>query len=76
MTLSRVRTLYKSPNGDTWRTGINEQGKLIVLHEPNLASGGKPTEMDVNKFLDSDHYGPEHEALLSVITGKQTKDLS
>jgi hypothetical protein len=70
MTLSRLRTLYKSSNGDVWSTGTNEAGKLVVLHEPNRASGGKPTEMDVSTFLNVDPYGPEHEALLSLITGK------
>jgi hypothetical protein len=71
MTLSRVRTLYKSSNGDVWSIGTNDAGKLVVIHEPNRASGGQRTETDVSTFLNVDHYGPEHEALLSLIVGKQ-----
>ncbi len=70
MTLEGARTLYKSSNGDLWRYGTNSAGKLVVLHEPNPASGGKPTEIDVSTFLNVDHYGPEHETLLAIITGK------
>jgi hypothetical protein len=63
---SQSQTLYKSPNGDVWTAALNDLGKLVVLHEPNRASGGKPTEMDASTFLNVDHYGPEHEALLSI----------
>jgi hypothetical protein len=62
--------LYESSNEDVWRLGTNDAGKLVVLHQPNPASGGKPTEMDVSTFLNVNDYGPEHEALLSIITGK------
>jgi hypothetical protein len=70
MRLSDARTLYKGPNGDVWRYGKNDAGKLVVGHEPNPGSGGEPSEIDVSTFLNVDHYGPEHEALLSVIMGK------
>jgi hypothetical protein len=70
MTLTGARTLYESSNGDVWRLVTNDAGKLVVRHEPNPASGGKPTEVDVSTFLNVGHYGPEHEALLSIIMGK------
>jgi hypothetical protein len=71
MPLDHVRPLYESANGDVWSMGTNEAGKVVVLHEPNRASGGKPSEMDISTFLNVDHYGPEHEALLSLLLGKK-----
>ncbi len=70
MTLDRVNRLYESSNGDVWSAAMNDAGGIVVIHEPNRASGGKRTEMDVDTFLNVDHYGPEHEALLSLIVGK------
>ena len=70
MTLSESRRLYKSSNGDVWTAATNDVGRLVVIHEPNRASGGKRTEVDAETFLDVDHYGPEHEALLSLMVTK------
>ena len=68
--LNRSQTLYKSPNGDVWTAALNERGALVVVHQSNQASGGQRTETDVSTFLNVDHYGPEHEALLSLIGAK------
>jgi hypothetical protein len=59
MALSRLRTLYKSSSGDVWTAGMNEEGRLVVVHEPNRASGGLRSEIEVGEFLSADHYGPE-----------------
>lgn len=61
------RTLYTSSNGDTWSLCRNRQGNLVVLHEPNKASSGKPSEIDLGTFLAQGNQGPEHEALRQLI---------
>ena len=68
--VSSVRELYSSSNGDRWEAECDELGRLVIIHTPNLASGGKPKLMDIGAFLAADHYGPEHEALVSIILQK------
>jgi hypothetical protein len=67
MALSSLRELYTSSNGGRWEAGFDELGRLAIIHTPNVSSGGKPELMDVGAFLAADHYGPEHEALVSII---------
>jgi hypothetical protein len=62
MVLSSVRELYSSSNGDRWEAGCYELGRLVIIHTPNASSGGKPKLI----FLAAEHYGPEHEALVSI----------
>ena len=50
MTTQR-RKLYASSNGDTWYLCRDRSGTVIVSHEPNVASGGKPSQVDVGTFL-------------------------
>jgi hypothetical protein len=62
------RELYRSPNGDSWflaRDPANR--KAFVIHEPNRASGGEPSRVEIGAFLRSDAEGPEHQALLRLI---------
>jgi hypothetical protein len=40
--------------------------KMCVRHQPNLASGGKSSVIDVSAFLSEGH-GPQHEALLQLL---------
>ena len=63
------RELYRSPNGDRWLL-VREvlSGRVLVCHEPNLASGGKVSLMEVGDFLSRGH-GPEQQALLRLIGG-------
>jgi hypothetical protein len=68
--VSSVRELYSSSNGDRWEAGRDELGRLVIIHTPNVPSGGKPKLMDIGAFLAADHYGPEHEALVSIILQK------
>jgi hypothetical protein len=58
--------LYHSANGDTWSLCRNESGHLSVVHEPNRASGGKSSSVDVATFLAKGK-GPEQQALLDLI---------
>jgi hypothetical protein len=39
---------------------------MCVRHQPNLASGGKSSVIDVSAFLSEGH-GPQHEALLQLL---------
>jgi hypothetical protein len=62
------RELYCSPNGDRWlvaRDPATDHG--VIIHEPNRASGGRPTRIEVGAFLRAEHSGPEHLALLRLI---------
>ena len=34
---------------------------------PNVSSGGRPTDIDVGRFLVHDTHGPEHRELLRLI---------
>ena len=63
----QARTLYTSSSGDTWSLFRNRHGHVVVLHEPNNASGGKPLETDLATFLAQRNRGPEHEALRQLI---------
>jgi hypothetical protein len=59
--------LYSSPNGDRWlliRQALSD--RVMVRHEPNLASGGKVSVIEVGEFLSRGH-GPEQQALLKLI---------
>jgi hypothetical protein len=58
--------LYRSSSGDCWSLCKNESGKVYVVHEPNEASGGKQSIVDVRSFLAKGD-GPEQQALLQLI---------
>ncbi|MBP0495567.1 hypothetical protein [Roseomonas indoligenes] len=61
------RELYDSPNGDRWSL-VREarSGRVFVRHEPNLASGGETTMVEVADFLRRGA-GPEQQELLRLI---------
>ena len=58
---------YRSPNGDQWYF-VQEPGagRMYVRHQPNRASGGQSSPVDVEDFLSEGH-GPQHEALLRLL---------
>jgi hypothetical protein len=62
-----VKELYNSPNGDRWSLGRTLAGQLVVSHQPNSASGGQASEIDVDVFLSQDAHGPEHQALIEAL---------
>jgi len=57
------KELYRSSNGDQWYL-VQEPGSnpVFVRHQPNRASGGQSSLMDVRDFL-SEGQGRQHEAL-------------
>jgi hypothetical protein len=63
-----TRELYGSPNGDRWLLARDPaSGDLFVRHEPNAASGGRPSDVDIGAFLSRGPKHPEHQALLDLI---------
>ena len=63
------RELYRSAaNGDCWSLIRDSQsGRVFVVHEPNVSSGGKTSRVEVGDFLVHGGHGPEHQALLRLI---------
>jgi hypothetical protein len=63
------RELYRSPNGDSWFLARDPtNGKAFVIHEPNRLSGGHSTQLEIGAFLRPGAEGPEHQALLRLIS--------
>jgi hypothetical protein len=58
---------YRSSNGDQWHL-IREpdSDRMSVRHQPNRASGGQSSIMEISEFLSEGH-GPQHEALLHLL---------
>ena len=61
------KVFYRSSNGDQWYL-VQEPGaeKMYVRHQPNRASGGQSSLMELADFLPEGH-DPQHEALLHVL---------
>jgi hypothetical protein len=61
------RELYHSSNGDRWHLARDpESGRVFVRHEPNRASGGQASDMDLGTFLARGD-GPEQQALRRLL---------
>ena len=68
-----IEDFYRSSNGDRWQlVRDTESATERVRHEPNLASGGKITEVDVRVFLDRTGSSPENSALRDLL--KELRD--
>jgi hypothetical protein len=61
------REVYRSSNGDVWFLVRNPDGRFYVQHQPNQASGGKSSCLDVATFLATSPQGPQHQAIVSLI---------
>jgi hypothetical protein len=66
MNATRLRELYSSPNGDRWHLCKDEPGRVFVLHQANIPSGGQISQIELRDFL-AKGYGPEQQALLQMI---------
>ena len=63
-----TRELYSSPNGDRWFLGRDPTtGDVFVRHQPNIPSGGRPSDLDIGEFLSRGPRNPEHQALLHLL---------
>jgi hypothetical protein len=64
----QTRELYHSANGDRWQLAYDVAvGRVFVRHEPNPASGGKPSDIDIGAFLSRGGEGLEKQELLRLI---------
>jgi hypothetical protein len=64
----RVRTFYQSENGDQWSLVHDlSSGRVFVRHEPNLPSGGQPSDIELGTFLARGLGGSEHQELIRLI---------
>ena len=59
--------IYRSLNGDRWLLITDEADRLMVRHEPAMASGGRTTETPVQEFLDRTDTSPENLALRELL---------
>jgi hypothetical protein len=62
-----TRELYHSANGDRWYLAYDASIGVFIRHEPNLASGGKKTDVEIGAFLGQPGQGPEKQELLRLI---------
>ncbi len=63
-----TRELYSSANGDRWfLVRDSDSGHVFVSHEPNAASGGRKSQIEIGAFLSRGGFGPEHQELLRLI---------
>jgi hypothetical protein len=63
-----VEDFYRSSNGDRWQLIRDTvSGRAFVRHEPNLASGGRTTDTDVDEFLNQTGSSPENLALRALL---------
>src|SRR5258706_7598881 len=59
---------YRSSNGDRWQLiRDTASGRTFVRHEPNLSSGGRTTDTEVDEFLDRTGSSPENLALRALL---------
>jgi hypothetical protein len=67
MMTSGTRELYRSSNGDQWHlVRETDSGRVLIKHQPNTASGGRTSYVEIAEFF-TDGHGPEHQALLQLI---------
>ena len=68
-----AKDFYRSSNGDRWQL-IHDtaSGRSFVRHEPNLSSGGRTTDTDVEEFLNRTGSSPENLALRALFD-KETR---
>lgn len=66
---------YRSSNGDRWQL-IRDiaSGRTFVRHEPNLSSGGRTTDTDVEEFLNRTGSSPENLALRALLDKQTSMD--
>ena len=59
---------YRSSNGDRWQLiRDTASGRSFVRHEPNLSSGGRTTDTDIEEFLNRTGSSPENLALRALL---------
>jgi hypothetical protein len=63
-----TKDFYKSSNGDRWQLIQDDaSGHSFVRHQPNLSSGGRTTDTEIDVFLDRTGSSPENLALRALL---------
>jgi hypothetical protein len=66
---------YRSSNGDRWQlVRDTDSGRTFVRHEPNLSSGGRTTDTEVDEFLDRTGSSPQNLALRALLDMRTCTD--
>ena len=66
---------YRSSNGDRWQlVRDTDSGKSFVRHEPNLSSGGRITDPEVEEFLERTGTSPQNLALRALLDREARTD--
>ena len=66
--MSEARALHESADGDRWRlVPEGAEGRLVVRHEPNAASGPAASDPGVGAFPARGGQGPQHAGLLRLV---------
>jgi hypothetical protein len=70
-----AKDFYRSSNGDRWQL-IRDiaSGRSFVRHEPNLSSGGRTMDTDVEEFLNRTGSSPENLALRALLDEQSRTD--
>jgi hypothetical protein len=59
---------YRSSNGDRWQLiRDTASGRDFVRHEPNLSSGGRTTDTDLEEFFNRTGTSPQNFALRALL---------
>ena len=66
---------YSSSNEDRWQLiRDTTSAPSFVRHEPNLSSGGRTTDTNVDEFLDRTGSSPENLALRALLDKQARSD--
>jgi hypothetical protein len=70
-----AQDFYRSSNGDRWQlVRDTDSGRSFVRHEPNLSSGGRITDTEVNEFLERTGSSPQNLALRVLLDNQARTD--
>ena len=71
----RSDLIYRSQNGDAWLLLRKlPDGRIVLRHEANAASGGDVTDLSVEEFLAIDGPGMEHRAVRQLLAELARRD--
>jgi hypothetical protein len=70
-----AQDFYRSSNGDRWQlVRDTDSGRSFVRYEPNLSSGGRITDTEVNEFLERTGSSPQNLALRALLDNQARTD--
>jgi hypothetical protein len=65
---------YRSSNGERWQLICDTaSGRSLVRHEPNLSSGGRTTDTDVEEFLNRTGSSPRASRVAGALDSKPAR---